>query len=253
MTLFAGKLKSIIRRRNQKRPLINTYDDPVIANYIKRKTQDARMSARNSNLSAGNYRYFIPFAFLSHEETIKVLDFGGGAGDHFYTMSDFILHNIKSWTVVETKSMVDAVKQSELDTRLKFENSLSNLASSEFDLVIASSSIQYSHDPLKTLSELASIKSKYFFVTRMPIWDFPTKTVIQRSPLSSNGPGRQLYDLEEGIVEYELTILNRNTFENQFAGKFEIIFRSLESEGIHKVDRKSVNQYGYLFRKVDAG
>jgi hypothetical protein len=85
----------------------------------------------------------------------------------------------------------------------------------------------------------------------MPVWEFPTKTLIQKSALSSNGPGRQLYELNDGIVEYELTILNRELFESYFENRFETIFRSLETEGVHEIDGKIVNQYGYLFRRRD--
>jgi hypothetical protein len=85
----------------------------------------------------------------------------------------------------------------------------------------------------------------------MPIWEFPTKKLVQKSALSSNGPGRQLYELNDGIVEYELTILNRELFESHFENRFETIFRSLETEGVHEIDGRKVHQYGYLFRRKD--
>lgn len=218
---------------------------------MSRKTQDARLNLGSQNFSENNYRYFAPFAFLPPDRELKVLDFGGGAGHHFYSMVDTILHKILRWTVVETHSMVASATQLNTDDRLTFEASLINVADIEYDLILASSSIQYSLEPLKTLNDLTNIKSKYFFVTRMPIWEFPTKKLIQKSALSSNGPGRQLYELNDGIVEYELTILNRELFESYFEHRFETIFRSLETEGVHQIDGRKVHQYGYLFRRKD--
>lgn len=244
-------LKFRNKRKISRRILTKNYDDSLIANYITRKTQDLFKSQSSLKFSVSNYRYFVPFAFLSHENEIRVLDFGGGAGDHFYSMINTIKHNIKNWTVVETNAMVVSATQIVFDKRLIFETSLSNLIDKEFDLVIASSSIQYTYDPLRILGELIDIKPKYLFVTRMPVWDFPTMTVFQKSPLSSNGPGRQLYEYDEGIVEYELTILNQKLFESRFSGKFELVFRCLENEGVHKIDGKMVNQYGYLFRRIE--
>lgn len=248
-----GNFKRFILRRRwlPQGTLVNNYDNELIANYVTRKTQDARLNLGNHDFSANNYRYFTPFAFLPLDRGLNVLDFGGGAGHHFYSLVDTVLHKILRWTVVETHSMVVSATQLNTDHRLTFEESLSNIADADYDLILASSSIQYSLEPLKTLNDLTNIKTKYFFVTRMPVWEFPTKKLVQKSALSSNGPGRQLYDLNDGIVEYELTILNRELFESFFKNKFETIFRSLEAEGVHEIDGKIVHQYGYLFRRKE--
>jgi len=250
---IVGKLKALIllRGRVLQGAIVNNYDNELIANYVSRKTQDARLNQGSQNFSAINYRYFAPFAFLPMDRELKVLDFGGGAGHHFYSMVDTILHKIICWTVVETPAMVASATKLNTDDRLTFEDSLLKISDVEYDLILASSSIQYSPEPLKTLNELINIKSKYFFITRMPVWEFPTKKLIQKSALSSNGPGRQLYELNDGIVEYELTILNRELFESYFENRFETIFRSLETEGVHEIDGRIVHHYGYLFRRRD--
>lgn len=250
---IVGKLKELILLRGKvtQRTIVNNYDNELIANYVSRKTQDARLIQGSQNFSAINYRYFVPFAFLPSDRALKVLDFGGGAGHHFYSMVDTILHKVVCWTVVETRSMVASATKLNTDDRLNFEDSLLNIADVEYDLILASSSIQYSLDPLKTLNELINIESRYIFITRMPVWEFPTKTLRQKSALSSNGPGRQLYELNDGIVEYELTILNRELFESYFENRYETIFRSLETEGVHQIDGKLVHQYGYLLRRKD--
>ena len=237
-------------KRNQK-VLSQKYDDPFITDYVARKTLEARNQTTNLDFNVQNYRYFIPFVFLSAEREISVLDFGGGAGYHFDSIENFLPHKISNWTVVETKSMVESARRIQVDRRLTFETSVGSLRDKAFDLVIASSSIQYCDSPQKILEQLLEIEARYYFITRMPIWERSTISVVQKSPLSSNGPGRQLYDLADGMVEYQLTVLNRTTFEDYFKDKYKIVFRSLESGDVHNVDGQRISQYGYLFQRKE--
>ncbi len=243
---FNLSLVPFARKRNI---LAKKYDDPIIADYVTRKTLDAHKQANVAEFDAHNYRYFVPFTFLSEELTLQILDFGGGAGHHFYSMMKHLPHRIGNWTVIETQSMVEAASKVAPDPRLKFESSISAVANRDFHLVLASSSIQYAQNPLRVLEELLTVNAEYYFITRMPLWDLPTTSILQKSSLSSNGPGRQLYELSDGLVEYELNVLNREEFEGFFKDKLELILRAIELKSVHIINGTPVDQHGYLFRR----
>ena len=151
---FAQRLKNRIPFRSGKTIVLSkNYDDPLIAEYVTRKTMDGLRNTNSLDFNSQNYRYFALFAFLSDHSGLRVLDFGGGAGQHFYSLEKYFSNRISNWTVVETKSMVVAASKVVANTRLRFEESISSIINQEFDFVLASSSIQYSKNPIKTLEE----------------------------------------------------------------------------------------------------
>ena len=71
-------------------------------------------------------RSFFALSLLPDSPQINVLDFGGGAGNHYYLARKLIDDNVKiNWHVVETDSFVEEInKQGLQSSELKFFTSI---------------------------------------------------------------------------------------------------------------------------------
>jgi len=128
------------------------YDSGVIADVIAYKTalgvdprHFAPEQAVNSIISIG-----IATAEIT-ERPLRVLDFGGGCGFHYFRVSAALRSKLR-WAVVETKTMAERARKVAGD-RFDAFTDLSDAAGAlgRVHLVHASSSIQYVPEPLSTL------------------------------------------------------------------------------------------------------
>lgn len=150
------------------------------------------------------------------KNTMRVLDFGGGAGHHQSIATLAYPHLEFDWTVVETPELVDLSKRKILVTNLNFTSSLDALKDEKgFDLIHSNSAIQYTNDPLATIEALARFKSSVVYLTRVPMSTNGNGfSYNQVSKLSANGPGRPPMDFVDSRVSYPITIPSRKNVEN---------------------------------------
>lgn len=144
------------------------------------------------------------------QDVIKVLDFGGACGAHYFHTRKFI-DNKLDWNVVETPAMVQQAKELEND-ELTFSD---NLQQREVDLVFTSGTLQCVDDPFKYLRKLVALKARYIFFSRLALSTGKTLYEVHTSKLSWNGIG----DLPEGYtdrdVKYPFVIPSEKEFLNE--------------------------------------
>ena len=115
-------------------------------------------------------------ALLKPQTQLRVLDFGGGLGTHYFRLRHLLPKGLNvRWTVCETKVMADAGSKNFSNEELRFVDSLEALNGETFDCVIASGSLQYVSEPERVLQQL----SKY-----------SSTVVIDRVPLQQSGKSR---------------------------------------------------------------
>ena len=139
---------------------------------------------------------------------LRVLDFGGGCGFHYFRVSHAVRTPLR-WAVVETAAMAQrAIKLADgrFDVFSTTEEALEALG--EIDLVHASSAIQYVPDPLETLKFLAALRARFFALIRFPIWNARQLVGLQRSRLSGNGIGPMPPGMPDREVAYPVTFVN---------------------------------------------
>jgi putative methyltransferase (TIGR04325 family) len=94
------------------------------------------------------------------------------------------------------------------DDSLRFFDNIEAAAShlGTIDVVLMSSSLQYTSDPLKALIELLKLRAKRVFITRTTFNHEGSRLItIQRSRLSSNGPGPLPPGIHDRDVFYPIT------------------------------------------------
>jgi len=179
-----------------------------LVNTVIEKNRIIRQNLEVSpTLDSGALVALSGFAF-EDSKILKVLDFGGGGGYH-HTIARLALpcDRSLSWTVVETPQMTRCAKILE-DDSLRFFDNIEAAAShlGMVDVVLTSSSLQYTSNPLEALIGLLKLRAKRFFITRTAFNHEGSRLItIQRSRLSSNGPGPLPPGFHDRDVFYPIT------------------------------------------------
>lgn len=242
--LFRLKSKTLYYKNQfRKSPdCIDTYDNRLLAEVVSKKTQIYVNNSSERVLPNSNYLSLIT-AFQSLDETKTVIDFGGAAGIHFFVSKSFV-PNLKSWTVIETKAMVEQQEQNEED-KLKFctmdELVLDDL---DCDLLYLSSALQYVEDPIQTLNQLIQNKPKLILISRTPFNQKNTKAIFtQTSKLSSNGPGPLPANYSDRNIQYQVNIPSYSQVVHLLEEKYNIQWTCSEAEDMLGPDN---SRYQYL-------
>ena len=111
-------------------------------------------------------------------DRLSVLDWGGGFG-HYQVLARSVLSRLTlDWHVKETPAV--AARGRELNPEVTFHDDDAAL-DGRYDLVVASSSIQYAEDWRALLGRLARSAERYLYLARVPIaLEAPSFVVIQR-------------------------------------------------------------------------
>jgi putative methyltransferase (TIGR04325 family) len=132
---------------------------------------------------AGAHNMLVTFAYVlalaaDGRDRVSVLDWGGGFG-HYQVLARSVLPRLTpDWHVQETPAV--AARGRELNPEVTFHDDESAL-DGRYDLVVASSSIQYAEDWRALLERLARSAERHLYVARVPIaLQAPSFVVIQR-------------------------------------------------------------------------
>jgi putative methyltransferase (TIGR04325 family) len=136
---------------------------------------------------------------------LRVLDFGGGTGIHFFAASK-VLAEPPKWAIVETLATAQVTSAAGIPAFDTIEAAVGHLGG--VDLVHTSGAIQYTPNPLGIVDALVSIEAPVFFMARLPIWRGPPQITIQESLLSQNGLGPLPPGTPDVTIRYPLTLVD---------------------------------------------
>ena len=194
----------------------DSYEDPLLTELVAAKGKQFAETLQTTNeLDYSHLRILLAVVGSPSSTPLRVLDFGGGSGTHYWVAKKILGNDVElDWRVVETPAMVEAVTRYELaNEELTFYSDLQEAVSdATFDAVYASSSIHYTPDPYATLEILCNIPSKRLVITRTPMAD-EDLILLQTSRMRDNGPGPVPPDfaakIDFAIVTYPVSILSR--------------------------------------------
>jgi putative methyltransferase (TIGR04325 family) len=172
---------------------VDGYMDPALCDLVINKTKNFKSEITDKKQIDMNVtRLTLPFAFMPKTKTLKILDFGGGAGIQ-YQVAKFLFPNQEfHWVIVENMNFSQSsIVQS--SPELEFRSTITEAVStnSHFDLVVASSSLQYTEDPILYLQELCAIRAPYLYITRQILnHDKEFLSFNQVTKLRDHGPGQ---------------------------------------------------------------
>jgi putative methyltransferase (TIGR04325 family) len=182
------------------------------------------------------YAYVIARAAWKRDR-ISLLDWGGGIG-HYYIISKALLPEIEiDYHCKDLPLLCQAGR--ELLPEAKFYENEEDCFAQTYDLVLASSSLQYSEDWKAIAQRLALATGSYLYITRFPIVHrFTSFVVVQR-------PYRYGYQ-----TEYLCWFLNREEFLTHMRTlEMELIREFLIQERPHVHKAPEQGEYrGFLFR-----
>jgi putative methyltransferase (TIGR04325 family) len=228
------------------------YSNDYLADVVYEKTKCWRDGIYAQKPLVADFtisRQLLVISILSQKKVLRVVDFGGGCGAHYFLANHFFNGSIQfAWHVVETHTMVQKGKLLE-DGQLKFFEDINEAieASHGVDLCLSSSALQYVPNPLQVLDEILQCAAEYIFLTRLPLLEHNLGPIItiQTSKYSGNGPGQLPEGMKDGAVSYPITFLEKDLFESKIRERYEelIIF----PEGLtHYFKGAKVNSFGYL-------
>lgn len=228
------------------------YHDAEIADVIAYKTglaidvhQFAPEQAINSILSVGIA------ASDSTARPLKVLDFGGGCGFHFFRVTASIRVPLR-WALVETPTMaMRAAKLSQGRFDVFSDIAAGAEALGSVDLVHASSAIQYVPEPLTALQVLAALRPRYFALLRFPWWTGPQTVGLQPSTLAGNGIGPLPPGMPDRQIMYPVTFTNFNEVLRTL-GDYDVVLAVPSPSSIYELGGQKIPGISVIFRLKDS-
>jgi putative methyltransferase (TIGR04325 family) len=238
-----GKLKNNVIRKN-----LSGYENPILVENVIKKSLSAKESIfaeKKINLDA--IRVFLPFA-LAKIQIKSVLEFGGGAGYHYFNAAAAGLVDEINWTIVETPEFCKQASNYKELSKIKFIHNLESANSIEHedvDLIYCSRALQYFDDPFKTLRQILSINAKYLYLTGITFSpDNEIHEYTQKSLLSSNGPQAEEIETANFLVDYKLQLLPERMVEKEITQFYSIELRINEEPVVHLFRGKEIPYKG---------
>ena len=230
-----------------------SYEDFITTKVVVAKAKNfSRKLIIDKKIDLMSLRPLIFILKALKSNTLKVIDFGGAAGNHYQVVRSVLGNSIKiDWRVVETKSMVKEALEQELQTEeLKFYNSIAQASNNEvFDLVFSSGAIHHVPNPYKCLQTLASINASYLILTKTPMAEQDI-VLLQRSLLSENGSGKMPeIGILDRVIRHPVTILNKKKVEEILDSFGEIELQINEEKKAYQSPSSSYDFSGYVVRK----
>jgi putative methyltransferase (TIGR04325 family) len=225
-----GKIINAFRFRSiQRYKYLTDYSNDLLTETVIWKNVEFKKSLSNLDLPSNSAGIVMAVSLAaSGLKELRVLDFGGGGGNLHSIAEKVFPQTIFDWTVVETPAMVKAASQEKNHLKVTFISEIPKNINkmSCYDLIIASSSLQYTENPLKTLNKLLSLKPRFIYVSRTPLNCGETSiTYNQKSLLSANGPISRLpKGTKEMRINYKNTVVPRKHFTNALRKGFNIKF-----------------------------
>jgi putative methyltransferase (TIGR04325 family) len=194
-----------------------------------------------------NYKRTLDFIeFIKKKKLKTILDFGGGAGYHYFIARIKLPNFIFKWLVVENRTMVRLCIKKIKYKNLSFSDSLNKIK--KIDIFFSSCAINYTKNPLETLKSIIKLKTKYLYFTRTPLTENQSLEFKQFSLLSDNGPCK-INNEKEMLIDYENKIINQKKFEEMFKNKFFIITKYVDEKKAFFYKKKFFNTYTYILKK----
>jgi putative methyltransferase (TIGR04325 family) len=178
----------------------------------------------------------------AHKNSLKIIDFGGSLGSHYYQYKYFLdeLDEL-IWTVVEQENFVQVGNQKFKDLHLNFYSSIPSALENvgNYNAILLSSVIQYLESPYSLLNTLVDYEFEYILVDRTPLLaQDHDRLTIQKVP-------REIYN-----ASYPAWFLSRKRFLKYFAKNYNLLVEFDALAGVidlRKPFEKAIDK-GFIFK-----
>jgi putative methyltransferase (TIGR04325 family) len=187
-------------------------------------------------------------------DEIRILDFGGAAGAHYFNMRSLVSKSIKlKWVVVETEEMVRQAEQRLSSDELSFVTTIEQAAESlrRVDLVTTSGAVQYLSDPIAYVRKLVSCEASYISFDRLCLTR-GTKDlyVTHKTFVGAHGPGPAPSDVQKKTVNVPSVIVQLPAFLVSIQERYSIIATQDDNSGVLPIPGEDVVGLSCIARRV---
>ncbi len=227
-----------------------SYSTENIFNIVKKSTKNVKDGIfayeRDSvNFDTPVYQESVLFALrkiiADNGKNIKILDFGGALGSHYFCYSGHPeFHDVNfTWIVIEQEKFVEIGKNEFSDENLKFEFKIEDALDKygKPDLILCSSVFMYIENYVESLEKLCKLGSKYLLIARNFVdYDLEDKIIaIQEVP-------KEIYE-----AKYPCYIFGKNFYDSIISTfHYQEIFHCLsavDGNYIQYRDKKNIQQF----------
>ncbi|HWP46806.1 MAG TPA: methyltransferase, TIGR04325 family [Candidatus Limnocylindrales bacterium] len=233
------------------------YENEDIIEVVLQKTQ----KYRDSLLSEGKPIRLSPTSAYSlcsllaslEALEIRVIDFGGACGAHYYLARAVLPPSYKlRWIVVETPKMIQKAAEIFTNDELTFSSNLREAADSlrQIDLLHTSGTLQYVNNPCEYLRTLVSIHATHILFNRLNLTKGSQDIItIQESWLSCNGPGAMPSGVQDRKVRYPVVFLRESTFYDAISKDYDVVMTFDEPGDVFSIESGPIFSVGLLARR----
>jgi putative methyltransferase (TIGR04325 family) len=247
INIFFNKINIFFHKIGVFSSKLKNYENNKLSTYIINKTKKNNKLINGEDLKINQLRALYFSWFIKNNNSHNVLDFGGGAGYHFFLTKEFLekKYNL-DWNIVENNTMVNLCKKKIKNKKLFFYNDLLKVKK-KIDIIFSSCAINYCSEPQKVLNDLMNFPCKYYYLVKTPLSSKNDLEFDQFSMLSENGPGK-LFVKNDKVVKYKNKILTKKKFEEIIKRRCKILF-SLKDEEKPLSYKEKVYCYTYILKK----
>ncbi len=187
----------------------------------------------------------------SQSNGIRVLDFGGACGAHYFQFRSLLAGDLKlNWVVVETPTMVKFAKELETEELSFFDNFTDAIHKlGQVDLLHTSGTLQCVDNPHNYLAELLNCNAKWLIFNRLGLNKIDRDVItIHSSKLSWNGIGELPEGYTDRWIKYPFCFPSETRFLKTIEEKYSIVAKFNDQSGMYPVAGEEIVGYGLLCR-----
>ena len=173
------KFKFVCKNSFNKKYLLNNH---YLDNNPHYKDSDLVRIAKNAKFSMREMPLYMALMKVkTYKKNIKLLDIGGGSGDHFFSIKNEIGDkDIEKYFICEMPYFLKYNEKYKLSPKISYitTDSIKLLENSKIDIINISGTLQIIEKYHSLIKLIKKLKPKFIVLARTPIWELKTMDVL---------------------------------------------------------------------------